>query len=248
MQEEARQINHAKTKLGVVRDYSACPFGVEDRIQILAEMMRFATYKNLSIVAREDSESDPEDQENQDTASEKSDNEHGDMEIEFIGKRAYKKDKVSFQDPLGPSKKKIKPVTQKSLKVKSDRLEEAIKQMVNIYQLFNALDGLSPKDIDQYLEDTCKLKRFSGVMILRQMINPQCLLFEIVGLVRKKYHIIIEKELLSYIPRDYFRKGQLYLFFNLIINFARKERVVVFMLDTQSSGKFAVFLLCSETS
>lgn len=240
MQEETKNPNSGKVKLGVVRDYSISPFVVEDRIEILTEIMRFATYKNLSLVARKDSASDPEDSDNQANVKEDSESDNDDMEIEFIGKRAYNKDKSPFQDPAASAGKKIKVVSQRKQKQKSDRLEEAIKQMTNIYQLFNALDGLNAKDIEQYLEDTCRLKRFSGVMILRQMVTPQCLLFEVVGLVRKKYHIIIEKELLSYIPRDYFRKGQIYLFFNLIINFARKERVVVFMLDTQSSGKIWV--------
>ena len=242
MQQGSSLIPGSKIKLGVVRDFESQPFVIEDRIDILAEIMRFATYKNLSLVARKKSDSDTEENDQQENVTEESDKELDDMDIEFIGKRAYNKDKVTFQDPATSASKKIKPVFQKKDKQKSDMLEDTIKQMTNIYQLFNALDGLNPRDIDQYLEDTCNLKRFSGVMILRQMITPQCLLFEVVGLIRKKYHIIIEKELLSYIPRDYFRKGQIYLFFNLIINFAKKERVVVFMLDTQSSGKFCQFV------
>ena len=70
------------------------------------------------------------------------------MDIEFIGKRAYNKGKESLDDPALSAGKKIKSIVQKSGKEKSDRLEDAIKQMTNIYQLFNAIDGLNSRDID----------------------------------------------------------------------------------------------------
>lgn len=69
---------------------------IEDRIDILAEIMRFATYKNLSLVARKKSDSDTEENDQQENVTEESDKELDDMDIEFIGKRAYNKDKVTF--------------------------------------------------------------------------------------------------------------------------------------------------------
>ena len=48
----------SKGRLGVVRDFSTFPFTVDDRIDILAEILRFATYKNLSLAIRKHSESE----------------------------------------------------------------------------------------------------------------------------------------------------------------------------------------------
>ena len=171
-------------------------------MEILAELLRFATYKNLSFVQRQDSDSET-------SEDDKDDNEGQDngVEIEFIGKRAYNKDKTVPVSDANVKKLKTKNGSKKPKKTQSDKLEIAIKDMGHIYQLFDALDCLSPSDIDQYLDDTCKVKRFTGILHLKKIINPQVLLFEVIGLVRKKYHLIIEKQLLSYIPRDYFRQG-----------------------------------------
>ena len=94
------------------------------------------------------------------------------MDIEFIGKRAYKKDHTDAVNKKASPSKKLKIHSKNNVKEKSDVLEEAIKDMHNIYRLFSALDSLSSKDIDQYLDDTCKLKRFTGVMILSKIISP----------------------------------------------------------------------------
>lgn len=119
--------NGSKMRLGVIRDYTTSPFVIEDRIDILAEIIRFATYKNLSLVARKESESETEEDNHEAMATEDSDKDHDDMEIEFIGKRAYTKDKVAIQDPAASTNKKIKLGFQKKDKVKNDKLEDAIR-------------------------------------------------------------------------------------------------------------------------
>lgn len=218
----------SKPQSVIIRNLNINPVNIQDKIDILSELMRFSTYKNLSFIQRHDSDTESE------TEDETEDNgpDNG-IEIEFIGKRRYNKGSTQKDK----SKKKLKVATKKVSKGKNDKLEQAIAQMQHVYKLFVALDGLNPSDIDQYLDDTCRFKRFTGPMVLKRIVSPQCLIFEVIGLVRKKYHLIIEKKLLNYFPRDFFRTGQIYLFHELIINYVKKERVVVFMIDTQTTSK-----------
>lgn len=179
-------MKESKPKSIIMRNMNSNPLKIEDKISIISELLRFATYKNLSFIERADthSESDTED-ETEDKCGDET------LEIEFIGKRASQNVTKARKDKT--QKKKLKVAKTKVTKKKNDKMEDAIKDMAHIYKLFDALDGLSPSDIDTYLDDTCKFKRFTGVLVLRKIISSQCLLFEVIGLIRKKYHLVIEK-------------------------------------------------------
>lgn len=124
MQLEKQHSTALKSNLAFVRDYAVSPLAVEDRIDLLAEITRFSTYKNLSLVVRKESESESIDQ---NSAVHDSDKDFDDMDIEFIGKRAYTKEQIASRDPAQQSAKKVKPVFSKQQKQTNDRLEDAIR-------------------------------------------------------------------------------------------------------------------------
>jgi hypothetical protein len=130
--------------LKITRCFDKNPITTDDKIDILSQLIRFATFKNLSFVQRKDSTSESEN-ELEEPEQDRNDGKKMD-DIEFIGKRAYNKDKtIGIKNKS--SIKKVK-TTSKNLKNTDEQLEKTLKDMSDIYKLFHALDGLSPKDID----------------------------------------------------------------------------------------------------
>lgn len=114
---------------------------------------------------------------------------------------------------------------------------QALKSLKKPYRLFHAVDELPPHQIEEYMEKICKETKFTGIFKIVKIESDQCLVAEIIGLDRKKYYILFEKELLKYIPSDFFVKGNLYFFVDLIVNYVRAERVVVFLIDQATRSK-----------
>lgn len=117
----------------------------------------------------------------------------------------------------------------------------ALKKMKKPYLVFETAEGLSDDQMEEYFQQICENLKFSGIFKILNIESEQCLLAEIIGLKKKKYYIIIEKVLLDFIPGDFFFKRNLYFFQDLVIHYAKKERVFVFMVDQQTKSNFLQF-------
>jgi hypothetical protein len=130
--------------------------------------------------------------------------------------------------------------TKRRAEKKNDLDAQALFNLEYSYRLFDAIEEFSGADVDEYV-DRATEKRFCGVFKVVRLEGEQCVLAEIVGLKRKVYYILVEKELLSFIPGDFFQVGHVYFVNDLVINYARKERLIVFLIDQQTKSK-AIFL------
>lgn len=113
----------------------------------------------------------------------------------------------------------------------------ALKKIKKPYMLFHLIEGLAPDQTESYIHTICEETKFSGIFKVVKIESEQCILTEIIGLKRKKYYILIEKVLLNYFPVDFFEVGNLYFFQNLVINYANKEKVIVFLIHQETKGK-----------
>ena len=126
-----------------------------------------------------------------------------------------------------------------------DHTEEALKELAKSYQLFDALDGLEAHNLDEFLKAATEVSKFTGVFRIIRVDSEQCVVCEILGLDSKHYFLIVEKKLTPYFPDKFFQSNHLYFFSQLVINFVKRERLIVFLIDQQTKGKLLYLLILS---